>query len=88
MPKQVNFFILDNSAAALAASITRPTGTILYKISTPLQPNQAEEGMGRFSMFSMVCTAIDAGFHSLGYTHRELKETTHAFLCLSWLEGS
>jgi len=82
MPKQVNFFILDNSAAALAASNKTHT------FSTPLQPTQAEEGMGRFSMFSMVCTAIDAGFHSLGYTHRELKETTHAFLCLSWLEGS
>ena len=22
------------------------------------------------------------------YSHREHRETTHAFLCLSWLEGS
>ena len=25
----------------------------MYTFSTPLQPTQAEEGMGRFSMFSM-----------------------------------
>ena len=39
-----------SSAAALAASIAGPTGSILYTWSTPLQPTQAEEGMGYFSM--------------------------------------
>jgi len=40
---------------------TRPTGSIMYTFSTPLQPTQAEEGMGRFSVFSM------------GTAHRESK---------------
>ena len=67
MPKQVKFFS-QITVQQLKLLPTRPTGSIMYTFSTSIQPTQAEEGMGRFSMFSMVAlnnkiTAVHTPFH-------------------------